>query len=273
MTTGADALGVGLGLRREFRSQIAAERHRVDFLEVVTETCFDSRNAGEVLSLRDTFPMVCHGINMSLGAAEPLDEAYLAKVYRVLGDVKPAWFSEHLAMTHVRGIDIGHLAPVSFSEETIATVVEKTRKVQAKAGIPMLLENVTYYFRLPDSELPEHEVITEIVRGADCGLLLDLNNLLANARNHAYDPYAFLDRIPLDRVMQVHLAGGAWRQGVYIDTHGNPVEDDEWKFLEYVCRRAPIKAVLLERDVDVPPLPELFAELDHARAIMRAARG
>ena len=273
MTIGVDALGVGLGLRSEFRSKIAGERHRVDFLEIVTETCFDPRTASEVLSLRDTFPMVCHGINMSLGAAEPLDEAYLAKVYRVLGDVKPAWFSEHLAMTHVRGIDIGHLAPVSFSEETISTVVEKTRKVQAEAGIPMLLENVAYYFRLPDSELAEHEVITEIVRGADCGLLLDLNNLLANARNHGYDPYGFLDRIPLDRVMQVHLAGGAWRQGVYIDTHGNPVEDDVWRFLEYVCRRSPLKAVLLERDVDVPPLEELFAELDHARAIMRAECG
>jgi uncharacterized protein (UPF0276 family) len=273
MTTGADALGVGLGLRREFRSKIAGARHRVDFLEIVTETCFDPLTAGEVLSLRDAFPMVCHGINMSLGAAEPLDEAYLAKVYRVLGDVKPAWFSEHIAITHVRGIDIGHLAPVSFSEETISTVVEKTRKVQAQAGIPLLLENVAYYFRLPDSELTEHEFIAEIVRGADCGLLLDLNNLLANARNHGYDPYAFLDRIPLDRVLQVHLAGGAWRKGVYIDTHADPVEDDEWQLFEYVCRRSPLKAVLLERDVDVPPLEELFAELDHARAIMRMAFG
>lgn len=272
MTVGTDALGVGLGLRREFRSKIAGERHRVDFLEVVTETCFDPRTASDVQSLRDIFPMVCHGINMSLGAADPLDEAYLAKVYRVLGDVKPAWFSEHLAMTRVQGIDIGHLAPVSFSEETIATVVEKARKVQAQAGIPLLLENVTYYFRVPGSELTEHEVIAEIVRRADCGLLLDLNNLLANARNHGYDPYGFLDRIPLDRVVQVHLAGGAWRQGLYIDTHGNPVEDDVWKFFEYVCRRSPVKAALLERDLDVPPLEELCTELDHARAIMRARR-
>jgi len=271
MTPSADALGVGLGLRSEFASQLANHREQVDFLEVIVETCFDPRKAEQALSLRDTFPMVCHGINMSLGSAELLDLAYLNQVGRVLASLEPAWFSEHLAVTRVGGIDIGQLAPVSFSEETVWNVVDKVRKVKAQVGMPILLENVTYYFRLPDSELTEHELIGQILERADCGLLLDLNNLLANARNHGYDPYGFLQRIPLDRVVQVHLAGGAWQDGVYLDTHGNPVEDEVWRFLEYVCRRSPLKAVLLERDLNVPPLAELFGELERARTILRAA--
>ena len=115
MTPSADALGVGLGLRSEFASQLANHREQVDFLEVIVETCFDPRKAEQALSLRDTFPMVCHGINMSLGSAELLDLAYLNQVGRVLASLEPAWFSEHLAVTRVGGIDIGQLAPVSFS--------------------------------------------------------------------------------------------------------------------------------------------------------------
>jgi uncharacterized protein (UPF0276 family) len=273
MKIGAGALGVGLGLRPEFHSQIARERGRVDFLEVVTETCFEPVAAEQVMALRRTFPVVCHGINMSLGASEPLDAGYLARVLGVLSEIEPAWFSEHVAMTHVNGIDIGHLAPVGFTEATVETIVGKVKTVQSRAGLPMLVENVAYYFQLPKAELAEHELMTRIAQGADCGLLLDLNNLLANARNHRYDPFAYLDRIPLERVVEVHLAGGAWCEGLYIDTHGHAVEDEVWALLEYVCRRSSLKAILIERDVNVPPLGDVLLEVDRAREVARSAFG
>jgi len=271
----AQPLGVGLGLRPEFQAQLESVRDRLDFLEVITDSCFDPRTAEGVLALRKLFPVVCHGINMSLGSAEPLDDSYLARSYSVFESVRPSWFSEHLAMTHIQGIDIGHLAPVSFCEQTVSTIVDKVRTVQARAGLPMLLENVTYYFRLPtlaSRELTEPELLTRILLAADCGLLLDLNNLLANARNHRYDPYDFLAQIPLERVVQVHIAGGAWRDGVYIDTHANSVEAEVWRLLEHLCRRAPVKAILLERDFALPPLADLLAELECARSILLGSR-
>jgi uncharacterized protein (UPF0276 family) len=263
-------LGVGLGLRNELCAELETARGKVDFLEVITESCFRGMQPSPLRKLCQQFPVVCHGINLSLAADEPMDPVYLSELYAVLSAYRPRWFSDHLAMTHVGGIDIGHLAPFSFTEETVATVVQKVRTLQAEAQLLMLVENIAYYFQTPGCELAEHEFLTRVVEQADCGLLLDLNNLVANARNQNYDPFAFLDRLPLERVVQVHLAGGVWRSGVFVDTHAHPVGEDVWRLLEYVCRRASIKGVLLERDANIPALNELVDELDHARAVLRA---
>lgn len=263
-------LGVGLGLRNELCAELETARGKVDFLEVISESCFRGAQPDRLRALCKQFPVVCHGINLSLGADEPMDPAYLSELYAVLAAYQPRWFSDHLAMTHVGGIDIGHLAPFSLTEETVATVAQKVRALQAEAGLLMLVENIAYYFETPGSALAEHEFLTRVLEQADCGLLLDLNNLVANARNQKYDPFAFLDCLPLDRVVQVHLAGGVWRSGLFVDTHAHPVGEDVWRLLEYVCRRAPIKGVLLERDANIPSLNELLTELDHARTILRA---
>jgi len=264
-----EQLGVGLGLRSELCAELATAQGKVDFLEVITESCFKDRLSEPMRALCKEFPIVCHGINLCLGADEPLDPAYLSDLYGVLETYQPPWFSDHLAMTRVGGIDIGHLAPLGFTEETVATIVDKVRTVQAKTQRLMLVENIAYYFRTPDSQLAEHEVLTKVLEKADCGMLLDLNNLAANALNHKYDAYAFLDRLPLERVVQVHLAGGVWNSGIFVDTHAHPVGEEVWRLLEYVCRRAPIKGVLLERDTNIPPLSELLLELEHARAVLK----
>jgi uncharacterized protein (UPF0276 family) len=182
--------------------------------------------------------------------------------------LRPVWFSDHLSVSQAGGIDIGHLAPLSFTQEVVEIVSAKIAALQEKFSVPFLLENITYYFQLPGAEMTEWEFIRRILEGSDCGMLLDLNNLYANAKNHDYDVYEFLDSIPLERVVEIHLAGGLLCDGLYIDTHGHSVSDKVWEYLEFVCRRAAVKGIVLERDQNFPSFEELLAELQRARLIL-----
>lgn len=266
-------LGVGIGWREELDAELERNLEAVDFLEIVGDQCFEPANRERIVAWSRRLPVVCHFLGLSLGTDEPANEDYVRAVENVLRELEPRWFSDHLAVTRVQDVDLGHLSPVSFTEQTVEIVARKAAAMQKRCGLPLLLENIAYHFVMPGSTLTEWELISRIVEDADCGLLLDLNNLHVNARNHGYDPYHLLRHIPLDRVVQVHIAGGFSRNGVLIDSHAHPVPDEVFDYLDYVCRHSAVSTVLLERDRNFPAFGELADEMSRARSIVRRHGG
>ena len=265
-------LGVGLGFREPFRGELFLARDRVDFLEVTADHYLDAspEKDRELALLADHFPLIPHGLNLSLGGAEGLDPAYLAKLAALVRRLAPPWWSEHVAFTRAGGVDIGHLAPLPFSGEALdvlaANIAEAGRQIEA----PLIVENITYPFALPGAEMGEADFLSELTERAGCGLLLDVTNLHTNAVNHGFDPLELLDRLPIGRVVQLHFAGGEWHGGRLVDSHARPAPPEVWALLEEVVARAPVRGIILDRDDDLPPLGELLDELDRARSIMRA---
>jgi uncharacterized protein (UPF0276 family) len=261
------ALGVGLGFREPFRTDLFLHRERVDFLEVTADHYFDAppEKLRELDLLAAHFPLIPHGLNLSLGSAEGLDPAYLAKFAALAGRVRSPYWSEHLAFTRAAGVEIGHLTPLPFTREAVETVRRNVAEARGWIGGPVILENITYNVRLPGAEMDEAEFLTAVLEEADCGLLLDVTNLWINGQTHGFDPVAFLDRIPLERVVQLHFVGCCRQGDRWIDGHGHPTPEPIWELLDEVLRRAPVKGIILERDEHFPPFAELLAELARAR--------
>ena len=266
------ALGVGLGFRPPFRAGLFLARDRVDFLEITADHYLETspEKERELALLADHFRLIPHGLNLSLGSAEGLDPDYLGKFAALVARLNPPWWSEHVAFTRAGGVEIGHLAPVPFSTEALdvlaANIAEATRQID----FPLIVENITYTIPLPGREMGEGAFLAELTRRTGCGLLLDVTNLYTNAVNHGFDPSEVLDQLPLDRVVQLHFAGGEWHDGELIDSHARPAPPEVWALLEEVVGRAPVKGIILERDDDLPPLGELLDEVDRARSIMKA---
>ncbi len=265
-------LGVGLGFREPFRSDLFLARDRVDFLEITADHYLDAspEKERELALLADHFTLIPHGLNLSLGGAEGLDPAYLAKLAVLVHRLNPPWWSEHVAFTRAGGIDIGHLAPVPFSNEALDVLGSNIAEAREQIDIPLIVENITYTIALPGAEMGEADFLARLTDRAGCGLLLDVTNLHINAVNHGFDPLEVLDRLPLDRVVQLHFAGGEWHGGRLVDSHARPAPPEVWELLEEVVARAPVKGIILERDDDLPAFGELLDELDRARAIMKA---
>jgi uncharacterized protein (UPF0276 family) len=261
-------LGVGLGYRAELANELAHNMGEIDFLEIIGDHCFDPTFLSQAKKLAAKLPIVCHFLGLSLATAEPLDDCYLQKVCEVASEVHPCWLSDHLAVTKVQGVDIGHLAPASFTDETVEVVTRKIIQVQERLGLPLLLENITYHFELPGATLTEGQLIKRIVETADCGILLDLNNVYVNSYNNEYDPVKFMLSLPLDRVMQIHIGGAVERDGVMIDSHAHPVADPVFEYLRFVCKNSSVGAILLERDSNFPAFDELARDMRLARAIL-----
>ena len=262
-------LGAGLGYRRQIAAQIRDNLNAIDFFELIGDEAFDAEVVTGIRDVIGTKPVVCHFLGFSLATEGPLTNGYLDRVSTVLQTFNPAWFSDHLAVTESHGVDIGHLSPVAFTTHTVKTVASKIRELKRAVGLEFLLENITYHFTLPGAKLTEWEMLTAIADEASCGILLDLNNLYVNSCNHKYDPYEYLDRIPLQRVHQVHIGGTLVRDGVALDTHGHPVVEEVFNYLRYVCGRTPISAVLLERDQNFADFQELTDDIARSRDILR----
>jgi uncharacterized protein (UPF0276 family) len=266
-------LGVGLSYRTEIGPQIRANRHRIDFIEIIADHYLDvtAVREQELWDISSEFPVVFHGVGMSVGTAEPLDRSVLTKIATLMRRTNAVCFSEHLSFTKAHGIDIGQLTPLPFCRESIDIVSENVKLIKEYLDAPFLLENITYYFAIPGSEMSEPEFITRVLEEADCGLLLDLTNIHTNGANHGYDPIDFLRQIPLERVQQVHLAGGSPLEGVLIDNHGAPVPEPVWELLQFLLDNGNPKAILLERDENIPPIEELTSELDRVRRMLDAS--
>jgi uncharacterized protein len=270
-------LGVGLGYRLPLHDQIVANADRIDFLEVISDQYLyaSPEKIDRLIALRDRFPLIPHGVGMSIGTATALATDYLDRLASFVAQTDAAWFSDHLSFTKVPDTDVEQLTPLWFTEESLATVCRNLRQLKGVIDAPpFLLENITYYFPLPGNEMTEAQFITRVLEDTDTGLLLDVNNVWVNSINLGFDPYEFLASIPLERTVQIHIAGGRKIRNMLVDTHGAPVAEPVWDLLGYVLERAPVKAILLEWDQDWPEFDVLLAHLDRARALMmaRAAR-
>ncbi|HEV2374531.1 MAG TPA: DUF692 domain-containing protein [Streptosporangiaceae bacterium] len=268
-------LGVGLGYRVPLHDDILSNTGRIDFLEFISDHYLytPAEKADRLAALGETFPLVPHGVGMSIGTAEEPNPDYLRRLAKVLDLVGAPWYSDHLSFTRVPDTDVEQLTPLWFTHESLATVCRNVRQVvKAIPSKQLLLENITYYFPLPGNEMTEAEFLTRVLEDTDTGLLLDVNNVWVNSVNLGFDPYEFLDSIPLERTVQIHLAGGRWVKDMLVDTHSAPVHETVWEMLGYVLDRAPVKAILLEWDQDYPEFSVLLDHLDRARAMLRESQ-
>jgi uncharacterized protein len=262
-------LGFGLGLRPEHYSQVLEQHPAVDWFEVISENYLVA--GGKPLHFLDRirahYPMVMHGVSLSIGSTDPLDYDYLAALKRLAERIEPEWISDHLCWTGIEGRNLHDLLPLPYTEEAIAHVSERVDRVQDFLGRRILLENVSSYVTYTDSQISEWEFISAIAKRADCNILLDVNNVYVSASNHEYDALAYLDGVPPERVHQIHLAGHSHNGTLLVDTHDHPVPDPVWDlYREAIARLGPV-STMIERDDDIPPLDELLAELARARAL------
>ena len=264
------SLGFGLGLRAPHYSQIVESRPQVSWFEILSENFMVP--GGRPLHWLDRicadYPIAMHGVSLSIGSTDPLDEHHLAALQRLQRRVQPAWISDHLCWTGVAGGNLHDLLPLPYHEAVLPHVVERVGRVQDRLGSRILLENASTYVSYESSQLTEWDFLAEVARRADCLILLDVNNVYVNSVNHEFDPLVYLDAIPVARVQQIHLAGHERRDdGLIVDTHDAPVAEAVWSLYEHARRRFGDVATMIERDSNIPPLAELVAELGRARSI------
>lgn len=265
-------LGAGVSFRGEWRWEVVRHRGELGAVECLPDDVAGPAGIRDLVLINQAVPVLLHGIGLSLGSAEGLDPERVEHVAAVVEAVRPPWFSEHIAFCRAGGVEIGHLAPLPFHRQavdTIAANVETLRR--AIPDTPLLLENIAYNFELPGSEMTEAEFVRSVLEATDAGLLLDLENVHANSRNHGYDPVGYLESLPLDRVVEVHLAGGVVRDGRYADSHTRPVPEESWALLEWLAPRTSVRVAIIERDDDLPPFAELLAEVQRAREVLHGA--
>ncbi len=262
-------LGVGLGYRDAYQSDIFPHRSQIDFLEIVADHFFnptDMRNK-QLRALQSTFPLVPHGLALSLGSAEGLNEKYFQHFARLIKRLAPPWWSEHIAFTRAGGIDIGHLTALPRTRETLNTLRTNLNRVRQLVQTPLLLENITESIQYPGQQMEYAEFLCNVLEENDCGLLLDVTNLYANSVNYRFDPLKVLAGLPVERIVQLHIVGGHWEDNWFVDSHSSPVSTEIWQLTEEVIKIAPVKGILLERDEHLPPIEELIAELQYARQL------
>ena len=261
--------GFGLGLRPEHYADFLDARQPVDWLELISENYMvpGGKPLAMLDAIRADYPVALHGVSLSIGSSDPLDSDYLAQLKALHRRVEPLWVSDHLCWTGVAGRNSHDLLPLPYSEEALKQVVAHVRQVQDLLGERILLENVSSYLEFKDSVMPEWDFVRAVAKEADCLLLLDVNNIYVSSVNHGFDAQAYLRAMPADRVRQIHLAGHHDHGDYIVDTHDHPVCEAVWALYADACRAFGEVAAMIERDDHIPPLPELLAELDQARAI------
>jgi uncharacterized protein len=272
------ALGFGLGLRTDHYADILGGHdaaRRVDWFEAISENYMV--DGGQPLHflerIRRDYPLVLHGVSLSVGSADPLDRDYLKRLRRLADRFEPAWISDHLCWTGVRGVNMHDLLPLPYTEEALDHVAGRIAQVQDSLGRRLVIENVSSYVEYRHSAMPEWEFLAAVVERADCLLLFDINNVFVSAFNHEFDPLTYLNAIPARRVQQFHLAGHENHRRYVIDTHDHPVVEDVWALYRAALRRFGPISTMVERDANIPPLEELVKELDHARELARLELG
>ena len=264
------ALGFGLGVRPcHYEDLLGERRGSVSWLEALTENYLlpGGRPLHFLERLRAEYPIVLHGVSLSIGGADPLNEDYLREVKALAARVEPAWVSDHLCWTGVDGVNLHDLMPLPFTEEALRHVVSRVAAVQERLGRRLVLENVSSYVSFARQDMTEWEFLREVAERADCQLLLDVNNIYVSSVNHGFDPMAYLRGIPVERVQQFHLAGHRNMGDYLIDTHDEPVCEAVWRLFHAAVERFGPLSTMIERDDNIPELDVLLAELDRARAI------
>lgn len=264
-----DFQGFGLGLRPTHYEQIAASAPAVDWFEILSENYMvpGGRPMWWLDRIRANYPVVMHGVSLSIGSVDPLDMQYLRDLRQLADRAQPMWVSDHLCWTGIAGTNLHDLLPLPYTEEALRNVVARVAQVQDVLGRRILLENVSSYVEFKAQDMTEWEFLAEVARRADCLILLDVNNVYVSAYNHGFDPLTYLRAMPVERVQQIHLAGHSNCGEYIIDTHDAPVIDPVW---DLYCRALEMLGpvpTMIERDDNIPALEELVAELAHARAL------
>jgi hypothetical protein len=268
-------LGHGVGLRRDHYDRVLGAPTRVDWFEAISENFMVSGGRPlQVLDrVRERYPIVLHGVSLSIGSTDPLDEAYLNRLAGLARRYEPAWVSDHLCWTSVGGHHAHDLLPLPYTAEALDHVVGRVGRVQDVLGGPIALENVSSYVAYRHSAMPEWEFLAAVARRAGCGILLDINNIYVSARNHGFDPIAYLDGIPAGSVWQFHLAGHSDRGRFLLDTHDHPVIEPVWDLYREALRRFGDVSTLIEWDDRIPEFDRLEEESERARSLSRETLG
>lgn len=268
-------LGVGVGLRKPHVAQVVSERPAMAWFEIISENYFAEGGVqrANLEAVRSAYPVVPHGVSLSIGGTDPLDSSYLASLKSLVKRVEAPWFSDHLCWTGVAGVDTHDLLPLPFTSETLRIVAERVKRVQGEVGAPLSLENPSTYLTFRESTFAEHEFLAEVAERADCGILLDVNNVFVSARNHGFDAHAYIDAIPADRVVQIHLAGHEDRGAYLLDTHSTPVPGPVWDLYRRAIARCGSISTLVEWDQDIPPWDRLVSEAELAAQVRRESVG
>lgn len=267
--------GVGLGLRWDFLEEIVdGPALPLDFLEVSPENYM--RRGGyypeQLERLQGRYPLVTHGLTLSIGAVEEPDAQYLRELKAELARTHSPYHSDHLCFSSAGQRSLHELLPLQQSRQNVARVAERARRLSDVLGVPFALENITYYAHPGRAELSELEFLSSVLEASGAGLLLDVNNVYVNSLNHGFDPRAFISALDLSRVVEIHVAGHTKKpSGLVLDTHGAPVADPVLELLAFTLERSGPRPVLLERDNDVPPLAELLDEVQSLRRIYDAS--
>ena len=266
-------LGHGIGLRTKHFPTVVdrpAECVReIDWFEVISENFMaPGGNPRRVLrKVRERWPVVMHGVSLSIGSADPLPRPYLDGLRQLARELEPAWVSDHLCWTGTGGHNAHDLLPLPYTEEALAHVVERVRRVQDRLRRRILVENVSSYVTFTHSVMPEWEFLAAVAERADCGILLDVNNIYVSAVNHGFDPCAYLDAMPAERIGQIHLAGHTDKGTHLLDTHDAPVVPRVWELYRGVVQRFGRISTLVEWDDHIPPFERLAAEARRASTI------
>jgi uncharacterized protein (UPF0276 family) len=268
----ATAQGIGVGHRPELAADLLARPQVVDFVEVVAEACMANPAARrEANACRALWPVITHGVKLSLGSADGIDDAHAQRLGRLARELGTPLVSEHASFTRGRGREIGHLTRLPHTRAAIAVLARNVARARRfLPDVPFLLENVAATIAWPDDEMDEPTFYCELVRSTGCPLLLDVGNLYANAVNDGRDPRAELARFPLEHVAMLHVAGGAWEGGFYFDTHADPIPAPVFELVELAIRRVGAVPILLERDAGFGPFGDLVGEVERLRSLADA---
>lgn len=263
-------LGLGLGLRSKHISYLLQNDPIVDWFEVISENYIDNygfhRHALDRIAER--VPIVMHGVSMSIGSTAPLNMEYLQKLKTLAAQLKPAWVSDHLCWTGIQHVNTHDLLPIALTEESLAHVIQRVIQVQDFLERPLILENPSTYLEYQCSTFTEWDFLSELSRASGCGLLLDVNNVYVSANNHGYDPYTYIQQLPHERIVQIHLAGPTDYQGFLIDTHDKPVPTEVWQLYKEAQELTGGVSTLLEWDANIPEYEDLVEELMKAKRVM-----
>ncbi len=272
---GVPDLGHGVGLRREHFERVLRGPTHVDWFEIVSENFMvqGGRPLQVLERVRRDHPVVMHGVSLSIGSSDPLDRRYLDELAALAGRIEPAWVSDHLCWTGVGGHNSHDLLPLPYTEEALDHVVSRVGAVQERLGRRIALENASSYLCFAGSTLSEWEFLAEVAVRADCGILLDVNNVYVSSANHGFDAEKYVAALPAERVWQIHLAGHSDRGTHLLDTHSRPVCEEVWALYRFATRRVGAVASLVEWDEDVPAWEVLEAECRRARDERDAALG
>jgi uncharacterized protein (UPF0276 family) len=269
--------GIGLGLRWDFLEEVLQDPPAsVAFFEVSPENYLGRGGyyPAALAQIAERYPIVTHGLTLSIGALDDPDPAYLSALKAELARLNPPWHSDHLCFSTAGPHVLHELLPLKFSEENVRRVAERARRLEGLLERPFALENITYYVHPGRPEMPEIEFLNRVFEACTARLLLDVNNVYVNAQNHGFDPRAFIAELPLERVVEIHVAGHQTLEtGMLLDTHGEAIADPVLELLEWTLEQCGDVPVLLERDNHVPALSELLAELRTLETIRERALG